>query len=68
VIIDRFGKDVPFRPAGEGWFTISVKVAVSVHFFTWIMNFRGGVMLKSPDNVCEEFREFIREANVIYME
>lgn len=63
VILDRFGKDVPFRPSGEDHFTLTVNVAESVHFFTWILNFGGGVSIVSPDSVKTRFKNFVADAN-----
>ncbi len=63
VVIDRFGKDVPFRTSGDGYFTATVKVAESVHFFTWILNFGGDVTIASPEGVKERFRNFVKDAN-----
>lgn len=63
VIIDRFGKDTPFRSSGDGYFTVTVNVAESMHFFTWILNFGGGVSIVSPDSVKTRFKDFVAEAN-----
>ena len=63
VIIDRFGKDTSFRPSGDSHFTVTVNVAESVHFFTWILNFGGGVSIVSPDSVKHRFKSFVADAN-----
>lgn len=62
VIIDRFGKDVQIRPAGDGYSTVTVKVVESVHFFTWILNFGGSVAIASPDGLRERFKRFVEDA------
>ena len=54
IMIDRFGQDVTFIKADDSHFDLHVKVAVSPLFFTWIMNFGGGVKLISPDGVKEQ--------------
>lgn len=61
VIIDRFGKDATFRTSPDGYFTVSVEVAESVHFFTWILNFEGGVSIVSPAGVKERFKKFVSD-------
>ena len=61
VIIDRFGKDMTFRTSPDGYFTVSVSVAESVHFFTWILNFEGGVSIVSPAGVKDRFRKFVND-------
>ncbi|MBQ3574383.1 MAG: WYL domain-containing protein [Clostridia bacterium] len=63
VILDRFGKDVPFRPSGDEYFSVTVNVAESVHFFTWILNFGGGVSIVSPEGVKHRFKSFVADAN-----
>ena len=63
VVIDRFGKGIPFRPSSDGYFTVTVKVAESVHFFTWILNFGGGVSIASPESTKDRFKAFVKEAN-----
>ena len=62
VIIDRFGKDVTFRTSPDGYFTVSVPVAESVHFFTWVLNFEGGVSIVSPAGVKERFKKFVSDS------
>lgn len=63
VVVDRFGKDAVFRPTGDGYFSVTVKVAESVHFFTWVLNFGGGVSIASPEGLKERFSEFVSDAN-----
>jgi len=54
-IIDRFGQDVLMRPvAGEEAFDVTVKVAVSPVFLTWVMNFGGDIKITSPDYVIDQ--------------
>ena len=54
-IIDRFGQDVLMRPvAGEEAFDVTVKVAVSPVFLTWVMNFGGDIKIISPDYVIDQ--------------
>ncbi len=62
IIIDRFGKDATIRPTGDGYFTVAVNVAESVHFFTWILNFEGSVEITSPDTVKKRFTDFVRKS------
>ena len=61
VIIDRFGKDATFRTSPDGYFTVTVSVAESVHFFTWILNFEGGVSIVSPEGVKKRFKKFVSD-------
>lgn len=62
VILDRFGKSTPFHPSGDGHFTVSVHIAESVHFFTWLLNFGGGITVVSPEGVKNRFCGFVKES------
>ena len=57
VMIDRFGKDAPLFPDGEGYFTLTVEVAVSPQFFGWVAGLGPGVVITSPENVVQRMRE-----------
>lgn len=62
VIIDRFGEDVVFRRADSGHFEVTVKVAVSPHFLSWLISFAGEITVLSPDSVRRELRELAKKA------
>lgn len=66
IIIDRFGRDVIMQDAGEGKFIVSVKVAVSPVFLTWIMNFAGTIKIISPSSVIAELKELAGKAIEVY--
>lgn len=57
VIIDRFGKDVALQKKGESHFTVSVKVAVSPQFISWIIALGEGVKVVSPKKVVDQIRK-----------
>ncbi|MCR5024090.1 MAG: WYL domain-containing protein [Lachnospiraceae bacterium] len=65
VMIDRFGKDIPIRPAKEeGWSVTNVSVAISDQFFGWVFSFGKWMKIVSPENVVDSFRnelESLRE-------
>lgn len=54
VIIDRFGKDVIFLKR-ENRVEVSVKVAVSPQFFSWIFGFSGKIEIAAPKHVKDKF-------------
>ena len=54
VIIDRFGRDETFFKRDNGYFDVSVKVAVSHVFLTWLMMFVGDIEVISPPSVRDE--------------
>ncbi len=60
VMIDRFGKDVPFFKKEEGRFMIIVKVAVSRQFLSWVMALGEGAKITGPEPVVEQMRQEIR--------
>ena len=66
VIIDRFGKDIPFRKVDEESFELTVKVALSSHFYTWLMNFGSDIIIKSPSKAIEGFLATARAATAPY--
>ena len=54
-IIDRFGQDVLMRSVpGEDCFDVTVKVAVSPLFLTWLMNFGGDIKIIAPEYVAAQ--------------
>ena len=59
VFIDRFGKDIIIAPVDDDHFRTTVTVAVSKHFFGWIMSINGDVRIVAPDSVVKQIREEI---------
>ncbi len=66
VIIDRFGKDVSFIPAGEGKSLVCLDVAVSTHFITWVWALGDKVKIVGPEKVLEQVRHEIKRISNIY--
>ena len=66
-IIDRFGQDVLMRPVtGEDCFDVTVKVAVSPLFLTWIMNFGGDIKIMAPEHVATQQIELAKKIIAAY--
>ena len=66
-IINRFGQDVLLRKvSGEDSFDVTVKVAVSPFFLTWVMNFGGDIKILSPDHVAKEQVELAKKIIAAY--
>ena len=66
-IIDRFGQDVLIRPVpGEDCFDVTVKVAVSPLFLTWLMNFGGDIKIMAPESVAAQQIELAKKIIVAY--
>lgn len=68
VFIDRFGKEISIRPAGESRSEIAVNVAVSKQFFGWIASLGRWVKITGPDDVVAEMRDFVQKLANAYEE
>ena len=56
VFIDRFGKDITFRPIDDEHSELNVDVNVSPQFFGWIFSLGKDVKVVGPDEVVEDIR------------
>jgi len=56
VIIDRFGKNIPFRLGNDGYFELTAKLILSPVFYGWVMSFGGDIIIKGPDFAVEELK------------
>lgn len=61
VFIDRFGKDISFRPIDEEHSELHVDVNVSPQFYGWIFSLGKDVRVVGPDEVVEQMREAAKE-------
>ena len=61
VIIDRFGTDVMIQPVESERFHVTVTVSISPQFFGWLAGLSGGMRIFWPDDVREEYREYLRK-------
>ncbi|WP_028236460.1 helix-turn-helix transcriptional regulator [Pseudobutyrivibrio sp. MD2005] len=60
IFIDRFGKDITIRKAGEDRSMIAVDVAVSMQFFGWIFSLGNDVKVTGPADVVDKVKESAR--------
>ena len=60
-VIDRFGADTMLIPSREGYFPVTVPVAVSAPFFGLICSFGGDMKLLSPESAAEALRAHLRK-------
>ena len=56
VFLDRFGKDISFRPIDEDHSELNVYVNVSPQFFGWIFSLGKDVKVVGPGEVVEQMR------------
>ncbi len=61
VIIDRFGTDVIMIPHGKDRFHVMVTVSISPQFFGWLAGLGGKVRISSPEDVCEEYKAYLKK-------
>lgn len=60
VVIDRFGKDVSIRGAGD-YFLATMDVAASGQFYGWIAGLGKGVQIESPSSIKKAYHEYLGE-------
>lgn len=60
VVIDRFGTDVMMRPYDREHFHANVTVTISPQFFGWLAGIGKGIKICRPEDVREEYREYLR--------
>ena len=66
VIFDRFGKDVMIHEKENGYFEVNVEVALSPHFFAWVMAMNDHVVIIGPDEVRKKAEEFVKKLAETY--
>ena len=66
VMIDRFGQKIVMKNGEDGFFTVTVKAAVSPLFITWLMNFGADIRILSPDDVIEKYVETAKKCLDVY--
>lgn len=59
-VIDRFGEDVDTSPVDAEHFRVTVNVAPSPPFFSWVFTFGGCIQIEGPDSVLEEMRQMAK--------
>ena len=60
--VDKFGSDIMMVPQDNGTFTLSVTVAVSPVFFSWVFSFGGRVKILAPEPVVLQYKDMCRKA------
>jgi len=61
VIVDRFGLDVTIVESDDEHADVLVPVRKSAQFFGWVAGLNGGVTIKAPARVREEYRAWLQE-------
>lgn len=68
VIIDRFGHDTWMIPVDENHFRSRVLVSVSPQFFGWVTGIGNGMVIEGPENVKQEYKEYLEDVLKRYLE
>ena len=68
VVIDRFGHEVWMCPHGEDHFRARVPVAVSSQFFGWITGIGSGMRIVGPEDVRQQYKEYLQNVLQNYMD
>lgn len=66
VVMDRFGKDISMIPVDDNHFTVSVDVAVSRQFISWVFALGNGAKVVGPKNVMKQVKEEIQRLVELY--
>ena len=61
VVMDRFGDKVHIRKENDRQYSVTVKADISPTFFGWVFMFGKKIKLVSPDNVAEEYKNYLKE-------
>ena len=67
-VIDRFGHDLMLIPDGEDHFSVSVNVAVSPMFLSWIIGFGQKAKVLYPQSVVQACKDLCRQAMEQYQD
>lgn len=61
VVLDRFGKDIIVRKRNDGFFTVSIKAAVSGQFFGWLAGIGKEAKILGPDEIRQKYKEWLED-------
>ena len=65
--IERFGtKDVIYSKVDDTHFSVTAQVEISNQFFGWILGFGNRVKLLAPDDVTDQFKDYLDKVRGMY--
>ena len=65
-VIDRFGTGLALIPLDGEHFSVTVRVAVNVQFFSWLCGFGDRVRILAPDFVIQDMRRHVEAIARLY--
>ena len=66
-VVDRFGtKDVQYAKVDDTHFGVTAKVEISDQFFGWILGFGKKAKLLYPNDVIDQFRDYMDKIREMY--
>jgi len=66
-VIDRFGtKDVQYAKVDDTYFGVTAKVEISEQFFGWLLGFGNKSKIVYPDDLKEQFRDYLDSIREMY--
>lgn len=65
-IIETFGLNIPYRQISEDKFSVRVYAVANEGFARWVLNFAGGVVVKSPASLVQILRKIVFKMNMTY--
>ncbi|MBO4353129.1 MAG: WYL domain-containing protein [Eggerthellaceae bacterium] len=60
VIVDRFGRDIELLKSTPEYAEVRVRIRKSPLFFGWLASLNGGVSIKTPKRLNEEYKDWLR--------
>ena len=61
-VVDKFGMKIKTRNVGEEQFRTTVKVCASPTFYRWVFGAGGKIVIESPIETRNEYREMLQNA------
>lgn len=66
IVIDKFGKDILIHNKTDTHFRITVDLAITNMFFSWLFIFGGKAKIIGPDKVKNQVKEYLEEIMDVY--
>ncbi|MCR5666044.1 MAG: WYL domain-containing protein [Eubacterium sp.] len=60
IVFDRFGRDVAIRKDAPGRIRFHADIAVSKQFYGWISSLGTGVKIESPQDIRQDYKEYLK--------